>query len=183
MRYPALLILLPCLPTLLTAQETSVPAFSTQRVISLTAGVGNAMGWFGAQGERYLADERLSIFVGLGYTPSLDQGDPTGPTFAAGIRSFTSGTKHRAFVEGSVSQLLVETRALGEGSRLYGPGVQGGYQFVSTGGFTFMASLGVGYALAVRDGIDPWAGQVGLSAGYTWRRQRSDEGRFDRHRR
>jgi hypothetical protein len=141
------------------------------------------MGWFGAQGERYLADERLSIFVGLGFTPSLDQGDPTGPTFAAGIRTFTAGTKHRAFVEGSVSQLLVENSVLGDGGRLYGPGLQGGYQFVSTGGFTLMASLGVGYALAVRDGIDPWAGQVGLSAGYTWRRQRSDEGRFDPHRR
>ena len=59
------------------------------------------MGWFGAQGERYFLDERLSVFVGLGYTPSLDQGDPTGPTFAAGLRTFTSGAKHRLFVEGS----------------------------------------------------------------------------------
>ena len=49
------------------------------------------------QGERYFLDERLSVFVGLGYTPRLDQGDPTGPTFAAGLRSFTSGIKHRFF--------------------------------------------------------------------------------------
>ena len=182
MRCPALLLLLPILPSSLAAQDTPAPEYSADRFISLTAGVGNSMGWFGAQGERYLADERLSIFVGLGYTPSLDQGDPTGPTFAAGVRTFTAGIKHRAFVEGSVSQLLVETRALGEGARLYGPGLQGGYQFVSTGGFTLMASLGIGYALAVPRGVAPWASQVGLGAGYTWRRQRSDEGRFDPHR-
>lgn len=183
MRCPALLMLLPSLPALLAAQDAPAPAFSTERIVSLTAGIGNSMGWFGVQGERYLADERLSIFVGLGYAPRLERGDRTGPSFAAGVRSFTAGRRHRAFVEGSVSQLQVETLALGESGRLYGPGLQGGYQFVSTGGFTFMASLGLGYALAVPRGLSPWAGQVGLGAGFTWRRQRSDEGRFDRYRR
>lgn len=183
MRCPALLLLLPSLPLALPAQDTPAPMNSAERFVSLTAGVGNSMGWFGVQGERYLADERISIFLGLGYTPRLDQGDATGPAFAAGIRTFTAGTKHRAFIEGSVSQLLVETSVFGEGGRLYGPGVQGGYQFISAGGFTLMASLGVGYALAVPSGLDPWAAQVGLGAGYTWRRQRSDEGRFDFYRR
>jgi hypothetical protein len=38
-------------------------------MVTVTAGVGNAMGWFGVQGERYFMDE------------------PDGPTFAAGLRS------------------------------------------------------------------------------------------------
>jgi hypothetical protein len=90
------------------AQEVS-RGFAGERMVTLTAGVGNAMGWFGAQGERYFLDERLSIFAGVGYTPKLDPADPQGPTFAAGLRSFTSGAKHRLFVEGSASQVMVTT--------------------------------------------------------------------------
>jgi hypothetical protein len=174
MRNLAILAVLVTIPEALQSQEGAARTFPAERLVTLTAGVGNAMGWFGAQGERYFLDERLSIFVGLGYTPQLDQKNPTGPTFAAGLRSFTSGIKHRAFLEGGVSQLLVEDRPEGGGARYYGPGVQGGYQFVSTGGFTLMASVGLGYALAVRRGLDRWASQVGLSLGYTWRRARSD---------
>ena len=174
MRNLAILAVLVTIPEALQSQEGVARSFPAERLITLTAGVGNAMGWFGAQGERYFLDERLSIFVGLGYTPHLGQKDPTGPTFAAGLRSFTSGIKHRAFLEGGMSQLRVENRPEGGGDRYYGPGVQGGYQFVSTGGFTLMASVGLGYALAVRRGLDPWASQVGLSLGYTWRRARSD---------
>jgi hypothetical protein len=173
MRFGMSLALLAVLPSASLAQVDAPRMFPTERLISLTAGIGNSMGWFGAQGERYLADERLSVFVGLGYTPQLDPGDPTGPTFAAGLRSFTSGIKHRAFLEGAVSQILVETEPLGNGSRLYGPGVQGGYQYVSLGGFTFMASLGLGYALAAPRGVSPWGAQIGLGAGYTWRRPAS----------
>jgi len=175
MRCDVVVVMLASLSTPAAAQDEPVWV-PTERLISVTAGVGNSMGWFGAQGERYLADERLSVFVGLGYTPGLDRGDPTGPTFAAGLRSFTSGIKHRAFVEGSVSQLLVANGPLDEGSRLYGPGVQGGYQFVSPRGFTLMASVGVGYALATPRGVAPWAAQLGLSLGYTWRRARSGGG-------
>lgn len=180
MRCGAIVTLLLSLPGLVAAQDGLDRAFPAERLVSLTAGVGNSMGWFGAQGERYFADERLSVFVGLGYTPSIDQGDPTGPTFAAGLRSFTSGAKHRAFVEGAVSQLLVETGALDGGSRFYGPGVQGGYQFVSPGGFTLMASIGAGYVLWVPQGVDHWAAQVGLGLGYTWRRTRNPVGPVDR---
>lgn len=169
MRYRATLVLLLILPLPAVAQEEPSGPVPADRLVSLTAGVGNAMGWFGAQGERYVADERLSIYVGVGYTPRLDGGD-TGPTFAAGLRTFTSGVKHRAFVEGSVSQVLVETGTVNAGRRLYGPGVQIGYQFVSRGGFTLMASTGVGYALAGPRSADPWAAQVGVGVGYTWRR-------------
>jgi hypothetical protein len=145
------------------------------RTYTATAGVGNSLGWFGVQGERYVLDERLSIFAGLGYAPGLG-GGAYRPTFAAGIRSFTSGYRHRLFLEASASR-LVTTSAGPAGGRYYGPGMQGGYQFVSPGGFTLMASLGAGYALGVPRGNDPWASQVGVSLGYTWRRLPDGGGR------
>jgi hypothetical protein len=37
-------------------------------------------------------------------------------------------------------------------------------------GFTFMASVGLGYAPGVPRRVDGWAGLLGLAAGYTWRR-------------
>jgi hypothetical protein len=98
------------------------------------------------------------------------QNDARGLTFAGGLRGFTGGDKHRAFLEGSVSQLFVESGPLGSSRRLYGPGVQAGYQFVAPGGFTIMASLGLGYAPGVSRRVDGWAGLLGLAAGYTWRR-------------
>jgi hypothetical protein len=157
------------------AQEPG--GFAGERLVTVTAGVGNAMGWFGAQGERYFLDERISIFAGVGYTPRLDRGEPAGPTFAAGFRSFTSGAKHRLFVETSASQLLTTSEGAVSGGRYYGPGFQFGYQFVSRGGFTLMTSLGLGYALGVPRTLDPWATQVGLGLGYTWRRKYMTGGR------
>jgi hypothetical protein len=155
-------------PLLAQSWEGSRPI--GDRRYTATAGVGNSMGWFGVQGERYLLDERLSIFVGLGWTPSVDPGDPDGPTFAAGIRSFTSGLKHRLFVEASASQVVRTTGGAFDGGPYYGPGLQAGYQFVSPSGFTLMASIGAGYALGVPRTGDPWARQAGLGLGYTWRR-------------
>ena len=153
-----------------TAQQGPA-GFGGERMVSLTAGVGNAMGWFGAQGERYFLDERLSIYAGLGYTPSLDPGDPHGPTFALGFRGYTTGAKHRLFFEGSASQVMVTSAGADGGERIYGPGLQVGYQFVSRGGFTLMTSVGQGYGLGVPRSVNPWAWQVGLGLGYTWRRQ------------
>ena len=180
MRFRATGTLLVIVSGMFGAPVEAQRAFADPRLISLTAGVGNSMGWFGVQGERYFADERLSVFVGMGYTPRLDRGDPNGPTFAAGLRSFTAGAKHRAFVEGAVSQVMVQTDPFDGSGRLYGPGLQGGYQYVSFGGFTFMASLGVGYALAVPHGMDPWGAQVGVGFGYTWRRAAKRDGPLDR---
>ena len=73
---------------MLVGQE-SAPSSANPRVMTLVAGSGNAMGWFGLQGERYFAGERMSGFVGLGYTPSIAYGDSSGATFAAGLRGFT----------------------------------------------------------------------------------------------
>ena len=141
------------------------------RTFTVTAGVGNSMGWFGAQGERYFGPDRLSAFVGAGYTPSLDQFEPSGPTFAAGLRGYTAGFKHRGFLEASVSQIFTESNAFEPGRRLYGPGLSAGYQYVSRGGFTLMTSLGLGYAPGVTEGNTKIGGLVNLGLGYTWRRR------------
>src|SRR6185295_15001746 len=91
-------------PPALAGQEAANP----QRIATVTAGIGNTMGWLGLQGERYFARERLSAFLGLGYTPGVDPGDASGPAFALGLRGFTTGVKHRGFLALSVSQLFVE---------------------------------------------------------------------------
>ena len=141
------------------------------RVVTVTAGIGNAMGWFGAQGERYFGPDHLSAFIGVGYTPSLDQYEPSGPTFAAGLRGYTAGFKHRGFLEASVGQIFTEVNALEPGRRLYGPGIAAGYQYASRGGFTLMTSLGLGYAPGVDDGQTKVGGLANLGLGYTWRRR------------
>ena len=156
---------------LLVPRNMPAQAAAPLRVVTVTAGLGNAMGWFGAQGERYFGPDRLSAFVGAGYTPSLDQYEPSGLTSAAGLRGYTAGFKHRGFLEASVSQIFTESNALEPGRRLYGPGLAAGYHFASRGGFTLMTSLGLGYAPGVDDGHTKVAGLVNLGLGYTWRRR------------
>jgi hypothetical protein len=164
-----LLVLMLSGPAAVYGQAASPGAGQRKRIITVTAGTGNALGWFGLQGERYWARDRLSAFVGAGYTPEIDAGDPSGPTFAAGVRGFTPGFKHRGFLELSVSQLVL-VYGFDERRRLYGPGLQAGYQFVSAGGFTLMLSLGLGYAPGVPEPESEVGGMGGLSLGYTWRR-------------
>jgi hypothetical protein len=160
-----LALLLLVTPLALRAQETD-----GERIATVTAGIGNTMGWLGLQGERYFARERLSAFLGLGYTPSLDQGDASGLTFAAGVRGFTTGVKHRGFLALSVSQLFIENGPGEDRSRLYGPGVEAGYQFASQGGFTAMLGVGVGYAPGMPDGESAIGSMIEVGLGYTWRR-------------
>ena len=156
---------------LLTPRSMPAQAAAPLRVVTVTAGVGNAMGWYGAQGERYFGPDRLSAFVGAGYTFSTDQDEPSGPTFAAGLRGYTAGFKHRGFLEASVSQLFTQSNALDEGRRLYGPGLAAGYQYAARGGFTLMTSLGIGYAPGVEGGYTKVAALFNLGLGYTWRRR------------
>jgi hypothetical protein len=161
-------------PHLLEAQAPGETSLVANRAVTVTAGVGNAMGWFGAQGERYFAKDRVSGFVGVGYTPSIDAGDPSGATFAAGVRGFTPGGKHRGFAALCICQIFVVRSFVSEeeSGRLYGPGLELGYQFVSQGGFTLIASLGVGYAPGVPQGEIPFTELLGLGLGYTWRSRR-----------
>ena len=163
---PLVVVLLLESPAALMGQE----ATEARRVATVTAGIGNAMGWLGLQGERYFTHERLSAFLGLGYTPSIDQGDPSGPTFALGLRGFTTGVKHRGFLALSVSQIFVESGGAEDPGRLYGPGVEAGYQFASRGGFTLMVGAGLGYAPGMPDDESAVGSMIELGLGYTWRR-------------
>jgi hypothetical protein len=155
--------------------QTSVmtPAASTPTV-TVTAGVGNAMGILGAQAERYLKSGRVSVFGGMGYSPQIDPDDPSGISGAGGVRVFTSGRRHRAFLEVSVSELATETLTSGGvvvlKSRLYGPGVQVGYQYVSPRGITSLASVGMGVPIGAESKTRA-ALAAGLGLGYTWRRE------------
>jgi hypothetical protein len=154
----------------LPAQEDEPGIEHSPRTATVTAGIGNSMGWFGTQGELYFGHTRLSAFGGLGYTPSLDPGDPTGITGAAGFRAYTNGIKHRGFLELSLSQVVVQTGPAG-GSRHYGPGLQAGYQYTALGGFTLLVSGGVGVALGLDGNANVGEVQplLGLGVGYTWR--------------
>jgi hypothetical protein len=141
--------------------------------VTVTAGAGNAMGVVGAQAERYLKGGRMSLFGGIGYLPRIDPGDPTGVSAAGGARLYTSGRRHRAFVEASVSEILSET-LVAQGvvlrqSRRFGPGVQVGYQFVSRRGITGILSLGAGVPVGAESGARA-ALMAGMGLGYTWRR-------------
>src|SRR4051794_23193304 len=157
------LLLLLC-PSLSAQQVAS--SGSGARIATITLGMGNATGWLGGQGEYYMAHERLSAFLGLGFTPWIE-GDVSGLTFAAGLRGYTRGNRHRGFLEISVSEIALESAAMGTSAvaskQLYGPGLQAGYQYSALSGFTLMGSFGVGYAL---EGAQPL---VGLGFGYTWR--------------
>lgn len=165
----ASLCLLLTFPTAAAGQSTDAADSFPARSLTLTGGVGNALGWFGVQGERYLPGDRVSVFGGLGYTPEVDNG-ASGVTLAGGARGYTAGQRHRGFLELSVSQISVESFCRDACSRQYGPGLQAGYQFAGRGGFTFMVSIGVGYALGVPEGSDPVMPLLGLGLGYTWRR-------------
>ena len=160
------------LTTVGTATAQHAPdSFPRPRSITLLAGVGNAMGWVGLSGEKYFLQSRVSVFAGLGYTPEMDQGDATGVAVAGGIRAFTPGVKHRGFLELSLSQVAIQQYCFNACHRLYGPGLQAGYQFVTIGGFTLFVSGGFGFVLDRPPGAKTVTGMGGLGLGYTWRRR------------
>ncbi len=175
---PAVFLLLVWIPlSNVKAQDTTrdSSAVDGDRRFTLVAGVGNAMGRNGVQGEKYFRRDRISFFAGLGYTTKGDDA-PGGPTAVVGVRGFTAGAKHRAFLELSVSQVFIGKYAAypPDGKRLWGPGLQAGYQYTARRGFTFMASAGVGYARG-KEPVAGWKepdaldGLAGLGVGYTWR--------------
>ena len=153
-----------------TAAAQAAPRPIPEPRVTVTAGFGNAMGWLGAQAERYLAHGLLSVFGGLGYTPSVDAFDPEGVTLAAGVRGYTAGLKHRGFAEASLCQVGILSDPE-HPSRFYGPCAQLGYQFASRGGFTVLLSVGVGYAVGAMAHLNRGQGLAGFGLGYTWRRR------------
>lgn len=157
--------------------------FSPQ--FSVTTGVGQSVGWLGLQAEKYFRSGRLSVFGGMGYNPISDPGGHIGFTFAGGFRGFTPGTKHRGFLELSVSHIWSErtkvplgsaypgmwTWGTGSDDKMYGPGLQVGYQYISDAGLTFMTSVGKGYPIGQTDRSNGkrFGTLFGLGFGYTWR--------------
>ena len=159
-----------CVPQSAAGQEADAPG--AKRFTAL-AGVENAMGWFGAQGEWYLASDRISGFAGLGYVTE-DIADTVGGAAAAvGVRGYTPGLRHRGFLEASFSQVathetspfLVNFGEPRETRHLYGPGIQAGYQYVSNGGFSLLFSVGLGYALDAPEDLEAVVDLSGLGLG------------------
>ena len=135
------------------------------RQVTVALGFGNAFATVGGAVEYYLVGDRVSVFGGIGYTPEIDPGDPSGLTGVAGVRAYTPGANHRAFAELSVSQLNTE---FGTDERHYGPGLQLGYQFTADQGFTVLTSWGAGLEFSDGD-VTRWP-LLNLGFGYTWRR-------------
>lgn len=139
------------------------------RDIALTAGLGNMYGWVGVGAEYYMLSSRVSGVVGFGFVLET-YGNPSTVGFAGAVRGFTSGEKHRAFLELSVSLVAVEGTKIGDDwvdvKRYYGPGLSVGYHYTATGGFTFLVSAGAGWAV----GLDEVGEILLLGLGYTWRR-------------
>jgi hypothetical protein len=96
-------------------------------LVTVTAGLGNAMGWLGVQGERYLAHGLLSVFGGLGYTPQVDAYDPEGITLAAGVRGCLRLSGRHPERPGGAETVLRAVRTTGipvrRAGRLHLPGV------------------------------------------------------------
>jgi hypothetical protein len=160
------------------ARAQDAPAPAGERRAAVTVGFGNDLGWLGAMGEKYFAGGRKSLFAGIGYLPEIDDGEEvsaSGPAFAAGVRAYTGGEVHRAFVEASVSAVSYETAPTGfptgDLSIRYGPGIQVGYQRAARGGFTFVVSSGIGLTLGETHGDSRAAWTAGIGLGKTWRRR------------
>jgi hypothetical protein len=154
------------------------PSASGERRAGLAVGFGNDFGWLGATGEKYFAGGRRSVFAGIGYLPEIDDGDEvsaSGPAFAAGVRAYTGGQVHRAFVEASLSSVSYDMAPsgfpAGDLSLRYGPGFQVGYQRASRGGFTLVVSSGIGVTLGETHGDPRAAWTAGIGLGKTWRRK------------
>src|SRR3982751_5634748 len=89
--------------------EGQAPA--RQPVVSLTGGVGNTLGGFGAGLEYYFAKSRVSASLGAGYWPV----ELCSSTFsgALALRGLTGGRHHRGFLEGSYSLVQIACSVAG----------------------------------------------------------------------
>jgi hypothetical protein len=162
MRTLLAILLLSISSSVLAAQEGP-----SGRVATVTSGVGNAMGWFGVQGSVRSRAVGSASSVGSATPRRSTRATRRGSPLAAGVRGYTPGVRHRGFVEVSVSQLEVQLACFDACERRYGPGVQLGYQYTARGGFTLMASGGVGRSLGNEGGT---AAMLGFGVGWTWGR-------------
>lgn len=172
-RFAVLSILLLAPSVSAVAQESS-PSEDARRRFALFAGAGPSMGWLGARAELYGHDQ-VSAFLGVGIDPAhlgsgegADESAP--PALAGGFRAYTSDTRHRAFVEVSLSQVWWQrssTLSATSVNRSYGPGVQLGYQYGAQSGFTVFGSAGAGVPMMNAPGAPGVVPLAGLGVGYT----------------
>ena len=158
-----------CLLVLLThvpganAQETASGSDTTSapglRRIGVHAGFGNVVGGLGVSGEYFVAGSRFSGVIGAGYLAGTNE-VPGGAGVGVAIRGFTTGVRHRGFLELSVLPLQWSDVQV-----LYGPGLSVGYHYTAAGGFTIIGGAGVGWSVST----DEAAPIVLLAFGHTWR--------------
>jgi hypothetical protein len=147
---------------------TGTRARAQEPHVTVTAGLGNALGGLGIGLEHSWLQGRLSGAVGLGYWPEVSLCPRGTAATAAAVRGFVGRHRHRAFLETSVSLLRITCRVgTGELDRHYGPGLSLGYRFLSSAGFTFTSAVGLGMVSA--DGGETELLAL-LGIGYTWRR-------------
>lgn len=141
-------------------------------------GIGNSLGWFGIQAEKYLSDGKYSAFGGFGYYPSDHISTSGGTAFAVGFRIFSEVSNQRYFGEASYSMLAYRGIYFGNDIKYYGPGAQIGYQVIGDGrqsflslvlpeGLTLLASAGLGYADVQELGESNIHFVFGVSVGYS----------------
>ena len=126
----------------------------------------------GMQGGYYLTQGRFSVFAGVGYVlpDPDDESLPKGTVLTGGGRAFTSGLRHRGFVELSCGPLArVLDSVDGDGRLLHGPSLMLGYQHVANSGLTLLAAGGVGHARCAEQDDSLWSFELRLGVGYTWR--------------
>lgn len=145
-------------------------------LFTLLGGIGNSTGGLGFEGQYYLGGGRFSLFAGVGYWPGDPDSDryPSGVAGAGGARVFTSGRKHRGFLEVGLGPIAgtfvaVDDDEVLDRTIVYGPSAQLGYQLVKDSGFTFKASVGIGYGRWGEYDISVTSLQIGLGIGQTWR--------------
>jgi hypothetical protein len=140
----------------LLAQDTDFEAPGDPR-LTVMAGLGNTFGGLGGTVE-YRFSRQASVVGGLG------TGLHYGVEAAGGLRLFTPGLRHRAFLEAVYAPMAVSLGFADE-RVYYGPGLTAGYGYTAASGFSALIGFGVGWAHAVRS----WELAGNLGVGYTWR--------------
>jgi hypothetical protein len=133
--------------------------------VALLAGTGNTFGGVGLTGEYLLSGTPLSLVAGGGYVPADSPFDDTWGV-AAGIRLYSSASRHAAFAEAALLPLVM-IRQSTEQHTHYGPSLSAGYRYLAHHGFTAMIGGGAGWTSA--HGVDP---VINLGLGFTWRSSR-----------
>jgi len=153
------------------AAETTPPL--GDRKLAVLAGVGTTTAGYGLQAELRFG-RHFSAFGGFGYSPE-SQGEYSsrraeGAGVAGGLRAYTPGRIHQAFVEVAVAPITSEQGTQGLFLR-YAPTFQAGWQMTRAGGFTLVLSLGVGHAPANAQLESDTSGVFSIGLGHTWRRK------------